>query len=328
MEAELLLGVLVLVILWFQRREGMATGVFDASNKMPEPAQVNEIFDQIMSMATPVLQQAYAEALAFAQSTFVDAKALAAKYPEDENLALGINFAKDSAHIVEISKTAVVFGLLTTGNEVKRKSGAITEASLHAAIDPMYTMVTQHINDAAPPGMSSGKAAELGSKVSEYVEKARALAKKYDTPEVRDAIVALLKSYFVDQLAPSPISGAAVAANERVGGTKVDSTVANTQTMYQSSRLRQDVSKMIDDFMGVTPSIRLPTAGSVDSIASKERQKILKVQAMHLYVIQVALLTVLFCILAYWLLPTWAAPMVSLLILATGIGSAIYLSKL
>ena len=49
---------------------------------------------------------------------------------------------------------------------------------------------------------------------------------------------------------------------------------------------------------------------------------------MHLYVIQVALLTVLFCILAYWLLPVWAAPMVSFLILATGIGSAIYLSKI
>jgi hypothetical protein len=37
---------------------------------------------------------------------------------------------------------------------------------------------------------------------------------------------------------------------------------------------------------------------------------------------------VLFCILAYWLLPEWVAPMVSLLILATGIGSAIYLSKI
>ena len=200
MERELILGVLVLLgLLWFQTREGMATGVFDASNKMPEPEQIDDIFDQIMSMATPVLQQGYAEALAFAQSTFVDAKALAAKYPDDNNLAFGINFAKDSDNIVELSKVAVVLGLLTVGNEVKRKSGAITETSLHAAIDPIYTTMTQHINDAVPPfsaspGMSSAEAAELGPKVSEYAEKARALVKKYDTPEVRDALVALLLS--------------------------------------------------------------------------------------------------------------------------------------
>jgi len=98
--------------------------------------------------------------------------------------------------------------------------------------------------------------------------------------------------------------------------------------VHQSSRLLSQASSDYDEFLDHTPTPREPTAGSVDSRSSKERQKILKVQAMHLYVIQVALLTVLFCILAYWLLPDWAAPMVSLLILATGIGSAIYLSKI
>jgi len=339
MEAELLLGVLVLVILWFQRREGMATGVFDASNTIPEPAQVNEIFDQIMSMAKPVLQGAYAEALAFAQSTFVDAKALAAKYPDNADLSLAINFAKNSDNIVMLSKTAVVFGLLATGNEVKRKGGAITETSLHATIDPIYTTVTQHINDAVPPfrpppNASSAEVAELNTKITEYAEKARTLVKKYDTPEVRDAIVALLKAYFVDQLAPPPISDAVdaaakkVAANEQVDGAKVESKVVNTQTMYQSSRLRQDMSKMIDDFMSATPSPRPPTSGTPDSKEAEQRKKILTIQAKHLYVIQAALLTLLLSILAFLVMPMWAAQMSVVLILATGIAAAIYLSQI
>ena len=98
--------------------------------------------------------------------------------------------------------------------------------------------------------------------------------------------------------------------------------------VHQSSRLLQQASDDYDEFLDNTPTPRQPTAGTIDSRAAKERQKILKVQAMHLYVIQVALLTVLFCILAYWVLPDWAAPMVSLLILATGIGAANYLSKI
>jgi hypothetical protein len=439
MEAELLLGVLVLVILWFQSREGMATGVFDASNGMPEPAQVNEIFDQIMSMASPVLQQAYAEALAFAQSTFVEAKALAAKYPDDENLALGIATAKTSDNIVELSKIGVVFGLLTVGNEVKRRSGAITETSLHAAIDPIYTTVTQHINDAvppfvAPPNMSSAEAAELKPKVTEYAEKARALVKKYDTPEVRDALVALLKVYYVDQLAPSaPAPPAApprepkcpigfemdettktchvscppgfaysnaggdkpkcskgtdfeyflppnlpptkesfsvrehlpgddeLSAQQRAAaalqaaqteqsaavlrqqeyqaahqkavqagyeGENIDASRDTNAKMYQSSRLRQQTADMIDDFLAKSPSPRPATAGTPDAEEVKQRKKILSIQAKHLYVIQAALLTLLLSILAFLVMPAWAAQMSVVLILATGVAAAIYLSQI
>ena len=102
----------------------------------------------------------------------------------------------------------------------------------------------------------------------------------------------------------------------------------NVAKVHQSSRLLSQASDAYDEFLENTPTPRGPPAGTVDSRASKERQKILKVQAMHLYVIQVALLTVLFCILAYWVLPDWVAPLVSLLILATGIGTAIYLSQI
>jgi hypothetical protein len=111
-------------------------------------------------------------------------------------------------------------------------------------------------------------------------------------------------------------------------GQLADVARDSTLKVHQSSRLLSQASDAYDEFIEDTPIPRQPTAGSIDSRSSKERQKILKVQAMRLYVIQVALLTVLFCILAYWLLPIWAAPMVSLLILATGIGSAIYLSQI
>ena len=83
-----------------------------------------------------------------------------------------------------------------------------------------------------------------------------------------------------------------------------------------------------DDFMENTTLPRPPTAGTAASAASKERAKILKVQAMHLYVIQVALLTVLFGLLAMWIMPPWAAHMALILILATGIGAAFYLSQI
>ena len=71
-----------------------------------------------------------------------------------------------------------------------------------------------------------------------------------------------------------------------------------------------------------------PTEGTPESKASKERAKILKIEATHLYVIQAGLLTILLCILAYVFMPLWAANMAALAILATGIAAAIYLSQI
>jgi hypothetical protein len=111
-------------------------------------------------------------------------------------------------------------------------------------------------------------------------------------------------------------------------GTNTEALHDNNRAMYQSSRLKKQTSDMINDFLANTPTPRPATAGTADSVAAKERAKILKIQAMHLYVIQVALLTILFCLLALWLLPEWAAHMVIILILATGIAAAIYLSQI
>lgn len=85
---------------------------------------------------------------------------------------------------------------------------------------------------------------------------------------------------------------------------------------------------MVDDFMSATPSPRAPTTGTPDAQEVKQRAKILTLQAKHLYVIQAALLTVLLCILVFLIMPVWAAQMSVVLILATGVAAAIYLSQI
>ena len=111
-------------------------------------------------------------------------------------------------------------------------------------------------------------------------------------------------------------------------GINTDAKHGNNQIMYQSSRLRQQTADMIDDFLAKAPSPRPATAGTPDAQEAKQRKKILAIQAKHLYVIQAGLLTLLLCILAFLVMPVWAAQMSVVLILATGIAAAIYLSQI
>ena len=92
----------------------------------------------------------------------------------------------------------------------------------------------------------------------------------------------------------------------------------------QSSRL----NAATDDFVRNTRLPRVPTAGTSESKEVKQRKKILETQAKNLYVIQAGLLTILLCILAFLVMPVWAAQMSVVLILATGIAAAIYLSQI
>jgi hypothetical protein len=107
----------------------------------------------------------------------------------------------------------------------------------------------------------------------------------------------------------------------------VDSIRDTTMKVHQSSRQRTDEAKVIDDIMKET-SKKQPTQGTSESKAVKERAKILAIQAKHLYVIQVGLFTILLSILAYAVIPLWAANGIVILILATGIAAAIYLSQI
>jgi len=92
----------------------------------------------------------------------------------------------------------------------------------------------------------------------------------------------------------------------------------------QSSR----IIKAADDFAKDTRLPRPATAGTPDSQEMKQRKKILEIQAKNLYVIQAGLLTLLLSILAFLVMPAWAAQMSVVLILATGIAAAIYLSQI
>jgi hypothetical protein len=115
------------------------------------------------------------------------------------------------------------------------------------------------------------------------------------------------------------------AKYESVG---VDASRDKNAKMYQSSRLRQQTSDMIDDFLKNTRTPRPATAGTPEAQEVKQRKKILDIQAKNLYVIQVGLLTLLLSILAFLVMPMWAAQMSVVLILATGIAAAIYLSQI
>ena len=444
MEVELLLGVLIVVIALFQYREGMATGVYD-SETPPNPEQINDIFDQIMSMAPPILQKAYSDGLALAKDALADAKAISAKYPEDTNLARQLGEMTETK-LVEISKVGIVIGLLAVGRQIKQTSGAITETSLRAAVDPLYEALNKHIDHPLPPQSPGGtpQHAEIQTKVIEYAGRARALVKEYKTPEVRDALITLLKTYYVDQLTPGQAAAAPAAAGappaagapaveakcpigfemdatlktchvscppgfgySNAGGNKpmcskgtdfeyplppnlpptkesfivrenlpgddqlsaqqraaaalqaaqdehaaavlrqqeyqtarqkaveakyegvsVEASRDKNAKMYQSSRIRQQTSDMIDDFLKNTRTPRPATAGTPEAQEVKQRKKILDIQAKNLYVIQVGLLTLLLSILAFLVMPMWAAQMSVVLILATGIAAAIYLSQI
>ena len=441
MEVELLLGVLIVVIALFQyHREGMATGVYD-SETPPNPEQIKDIFDQIMSMASPILQKAYSDGLALAKDALADAKAISAKYPEDTYLARQVGEMTETK-LVEISKVGIVIGLLAVGRQIKQTSGAITETSLRAAVDPLYEALNKHIDRPLPPQSPGGtpQHAEIQTKVIEYAGRARALVKEYKTPEVRDAVITLLKTYYVDQLTPgqaaaapaAPVAGAptaedkcpigfemdvtlktchvscppgfgysnaggnkpmcskgtdfeyplppnlpptkesfsvrehlpgddALSAQQRAAaalqaaqdehaaavlrqqeyqtarqkaveakyeGVSVDASRDKNAKMYQSSRIRQQTSDMIDDFLKNTRTPRPATAGTPEAQEVKQRKKILDIQAKNLYVIQVGLLTLLLSILAFLVMPMWAAQMSVVLILATGIAAAIYLSQI
>jgi len=111
-------------------------------------------------------------------------------------------------------------------------------------------------------------------------------------------------------------------------GENIDASRDTNAKMYQSSRLRQQTADMIDDFLAKSPSPRPATAGTPDAEEVKQRKKILSIQAKHLYVIQAALLTLLLSILAFLVMPAWAAQMSVVLILATGVAAAIYLSQI
>jgi hypothetical protein len=82
----------------------------------------------------------------------------------------------------------------------------------------------------------------------------------------------------------------------------------------------------IQDTIASLQNIRPPTSPRGD--IKKERESILAIVARNLRMVQIALLTVLVCLLEYLVFPTKYAHGIALLTMAVGIASGIYLSDI
>lgn len=241
MWVEFVIGATLLAVVLSMQREHMATGIYTKTTP-PTDEESSEIFDQVMAMAPAILHDAYADALAFAQRALTDAKSYAAKVPSDRGLQ---GVALTSADkVVQYSKNAVAFAVINGGRVASGQQTAPTEPQLKALVDKLYTQLNQHIDDKLPPVVPSPNETpiqtEMNAKAREYAEEARALVKKYDTPEVRDACLLVLKEYYVDQLKPGWT--AAPPAKQQVAA--VDPTAAGNmselEAEYQSRKIVYD----------------------------------------------------------------------------------------
>lgn len=111
---------------------------------------------------------------------------------------------------------------------------------------------------------------------------------------------------------------------EKAEGSNIVSDHHRIKSEYAAAEAEHAVVAKFDKILETVKPPRPKTAGSE---INKEQAQIMFLAAKHLYVVQVALLTILLCLMAFLFLPSaWAQAMV-LLLLSAGIASAIYLSK-
>jgi hypothetical protein len=93
---------------------------------------------------------------------------------------------------------------------------------------------------------------------------------------------------------------------------------------HASAEAEHSVAAKFDKILETVKPPHPKTAGSE---INKEQAQIKFLEAKQMYVVQVALLTILLCLMTFLFVPSaWAQGMI-LLLLSTGIASAIYLSK-
>jgi hypothetical protein len=258
---ELLIGATLLVVVLSMQREHMATGVYN-KDVPPTDAESSEIFDQIMYMAPSILHTAYAEALVFAQSALAEAKTFATKVPDDQMLKVAAATSDDK--VVQYAKNGVATAVVSVGHEMKMQGIPITEENLKTLVENLYTKLNEHIDDKLPPVVPQPNEtpvqAEMGAKIREYAERARALVKKYDTPEVRDACVLVLKQYYIDQLKPDWTTSRkpTPAADPTTGGNMTD-----LEAEYQRRKIVYD--NLVADALAKND------ASKVDAIAAAKQ---------------------------------------------------------
>jgi hypothetical protein len=104
--------------------------------------------------------------------------------------------------------------------------------------------------------------------MKEYAEKARTLVKKYDTPEVRDACLLVLKEYYIDQLKPGwtlPTARATAPLDTMITPlrTAPDPTVAGNMSDLEAEYQKR---KLIYDNL-VADALAKNDTSNVDAIA-------------------------------------------------------------
>lgn len=252
MWVELLIGATLLVVVLTIQREHMATGVY-TKDMHPTDAESSEIFDQVMAMAPSVLHDAYADALVLAKSALADAKRFAAQLPDDQLLKAATTTSEEK--LVQYVKNAVVYSVIIVKQIVEQQGSQVTEETIKTYVEKLYTNLNEHIDDALPPIVPTPNETppqtEMNAKIREYLEQARTLVKKYDTIEVRDACVLVLKEYYIDQLKPGWNAPTTVIASDPTAAgnmTDLEAEYQQRKTVYDnlvaSALATNDASKV------------------------------------------------------------------------------------
>jgi len=111
---------------------------------------------------------------------------------------------------------------------------------------------------------------------------------------------------------------------EKSEGAGIVADHHNIKSEHASAEAEHSVAKKFDKIL---ETVKPPHPKVAGSEINKEQAQIMFLVSKHMYVVQVALLTILLCLMTYLFLPSaWAQGMI-LLLLSAGIASAIYLSK-
>lgn len=285
MWVEFLLGAALVGILLYTDREHMATGVYKG-NRPPTDEESSEIFIQVMTMAPPILHDAYADALAFAKDGLVEVKSFATRLPNDQMLK-GLAMTSDDK-VVQYAKNAVAGAVIMAGRtasgqgpfgppgEAAAPGSPITEESLKALVDRLYTQLNQHINDQLPPEQPQPNdtpvQVEMRAKMREYAERARTLVKKYNTPGVRDACVQVLKEYYVDQLKPGWVPSTTGSGDPTARGRILD-----LESEYQTRKTVYD--NLVADALANNDKSKIDAIAAAQIAMSESLSKMLEVSA-------------------------------------------------
>ena len=111
---------------------------------------------------------------------------------------------------------------------------------------------------------------------------------------------------------------------EKADGANIVGGHHKIKSEHAAAEAEHDVVAKFDKIL---ETVKPPHPKVAGSEINKEQAKIMFLEAKHMYVVQVALLTILLCLMVFLFVPSaWAQGMI-LLLLSAGIASAIYLSK-